>query len=162
GSDWPDRHDLGFFGPTGRGVVGLQRRSRRVPAGCRWACDCPGRGGSRGPFGWGRRRPPSLNWASSWPGPLPLAGARAAAGECGAEYELQATHVCEVCFGPLDAVYDKQALKKVVSRSRVEDGPKSMWRYRDLLPIDDSVAVVTLGEGLTPLVHAERLGAELG
>src|SRR5437763_12882350 len=82
--------------------------------------------------------------------------------ECGAEYELQATHVCEMCFGPLDAVYDQAALKKVVSRQRIEQGPTSMWRYRDLLPIEDSVAVVTLGEGLTPLVKADRLGAELG
>jgi threonine synthase len=82
--------------------------------------------------------------------------------ECGAEYELQATHVCEMCFGPVDAVYDESVLRKTVTRSRIEDGPKSMWRYRDLLPVEDSVAVVTLGEGLTPLVHAERLGAELG
>src|SRR5207245_3412642 len=82
--------------------------------------------------------------------------------ECGAEYELQATHVCEMCFGPLDAVYDQAALKKVVSRQRIEQGPTSMWRYRDLLPVEDSVAVVTLGEGLTPLVKADRLGAELG
>src|SRR5258708_13791597 len=82
--------------------------------------------------------------------------------ECGAEYELQATHVCEMCFGPLDAVYDYDALKKVVSRERIEAGPKSMWRYRDLLPIEDSTSVVTLGEGFTPLVKAERLGEELG
>ena len=82
--------------------------------------------------------------------------------ECGAEYELQATHVCEMCFGPLDAVYDKAVLKKTVSRQRIEQGPKSMWRYRDLLPVEDSVSVVTLGEGFTPLVKADRLGAELG
>ena len=82
--------------------------------------------------------------------------------ECGAEYELQATHVCEMCFGPLDAVYDTAALKKVVSRERIEQGPKSMWRYRDLLPVDDSVPIVTLGEGFTPLIKADRLGAELG
>src|SRR5438309_3439527 len=82
--------------------------------------------------------------------------------ECGAEYELQATHVCEMCFGPLDAVYDEAALKKIVSRSRIEQGPSSMWRYRDLLPVEDSVSVVTLGEGFTPLVKADRLGAELG
>src|SRR5258708_8180843 len=37
--------------------------------------------------------------------------------ECGTEYELQATHVCEMCFGPLDVVYDQAALKKVVSIS---------------------------------------------
>src|SRR5260221_567856 len=82
--------------------------------------------------------------------------------ECGTEYELQATHVCEMCFGLLDVVYDQAALKKVVSRDRIEMGPKSMWRYRDLLPIEDSVPVVTLGEGMTPLVKADRLGAELG
>jgi threonine synthase len=82
--------------------------------------------------------------------------------ECGAEYELQATHVCEMCFGPLDAVYDYEALKKVVSRERIEAGPKSMWRYRDLLPIEESTSVVTLGEGFTPLVKADRLGEELG
>jgi len=82
--------------------------------------------------------------------------------ECGAEYELQATHVCEMCFGPLDVVYDHAALKKVVTRERIEHGPASMWRYRDLLPIEDSTPVVTLGEGFTPLVKAERLGAELG
>src|SRR5436309_1451279 len=81
--------------------------------------------------------------------------------ECGAEYELQATHVCEMCFGPLDAVYDVELLKKTISRSRIENGPKSMWRYRDLLPVEDSVAVVTLGEGFTPLVRAERLGWKL-
>jgi threonine synthase len=82
--------------------------------------------------------------------------------ECGAEYELQATHVCEMCFGPLDVVYDEAALKKVVTRVRIEQGPASMWRYRDLLPIEDSTPVVTLGEGFTPLVKAERLGEELG
>src|SRR5438093_1565194 len=82
--------------------------------------------------------------------------------ECGAEYELQATHVCEMCFGPLDAVYDQAVMRKLVKRERIEDGPKSMWRYRDLLPVEDSVNVVTLGEGLTPLVKADRLGAELG
>src|SRR4029077_17604087 len=82
--------------------------------------------------------------------------------ECGAGYELQATHVCEIFFGTLDGVYHQAWLKKGVSRQRIEQGPKSMWRYRDLLPIEDSVNVVTLGEGFTPLVKADRLGAELG
>src|SRR5256884_6493038 len=82
--------------------------------------------------------------------------------ECGAEYELQEAHVCEMCFGPLDAVYDYAALKKRVSRQSIESGPPSIWRYRDLLPIEDATPVVTLGEGFTPLVKADRLGAELG
>src|ERR1700687_642989 len=82
--------------------------------------------------------------------------------ECGAGDELQATHVCEMCFGPLDVVYDEAALKKKVSRERIEQGPSSMWRYRDLLPVEDDTPLVTLGEGFTPLVKAERLGEELG
>ncbi len=82
--------------------------------------------------------------------------------ECGAEYPVRATHVCEMCFGPLDVVYDQQEIARLVSRRRIEAGPPTMWRYRDLLPVEDDSALVTLGEGLTPLVRAERLGAELG
>src|SRR4029077_19412791 len=82
--------------------------------------------------------------------------------ECGTEYELQATHVCEMCFGPLDVVYDQAALKKVVSRDRIENGPQGVGGYRGVLPMEDSVPVVPLGEGMTPLVKADRLGAELG
>ena len=82
--------------------------------------------------------------------------------ECGAEYEPLATHVCEACFGPLDVRYDYDAIRRVVSRERIEAGPPTMWRYRDLLPVEDTAPVVTLGEGFTPLVRAERLGAELG
>jgi threonine synthase len=82
--------------------------------------------------------------------------------ECGTEYDLQATHVCEVCFGPLDVAYDYDAIRRVISRGRIEAGPPSIWRYRDLLPIGPEAPVVTLGEGFTPLVKADRLGAELG
>jgi threonine synthase len=67
-----------------------------------------------------------------------------------------------MCFGPLDVVYDYDAIRKRISRDRIAAGPPSMWRYRDLLPVPDETALVTLGEGFTPLVHAERLGAELG
>src|SRR5579859_1151188 len=81
---------------------------------------------------------------------------------CGTEYEVQATHVCELCFGPLDVVYDYDAIRRRISREKIAAGPASIWRYRDLLPIEDEAAVVTLGEGFTPLVRAERLGHELG
>ncbi|MEP7105564.1 MAG: threonine synthase, partial [Chloroflexota bacterium] len=82
--------------------------------------------------------------------------------ECGTEYQLQPTHVCQACFGPLDVVYDYAEVARGLSREKIEAGPPSMWRYRDLLPIPDGAPVVTLGEGFTPLVRAERLGAELG
>src|ERR671937_1097139 len=82
--------------------------------------------------------------------------------ECGAEYELRPTHACEMCFGPLDVVYDYAEIGARVSREKIEAGPPSIWRYRDLLPVPDEAPLVTLGEGFTPLVRAERLGAELG
>jgi threonine synthase len=82
--------------------------------------------------------------------------------ECSAEYEVQATHVCPRCFGPLDVAYDYGAIRRLVTRQRIQSGPPSMWRYRDLLPLEEDAAVVSLGEGFTPLVKAERLGAELG
>jgi threonine synthase len=82
--------------------------------------------------------------------------------ECSAEYESQATHVCAQCFGPLDVVYDYQAIRRRISRARIEAGPPTMWRYQDLLPLEEGTPRVTLGEGMTPLVKADRLGATLG
>lgn len=81
---------------------------------------------------------------------------------CGQEYETQATHVCSACFGPLDVAYDYAEIGRRVSRASIESGPTSMWRYRDLLPLPDEAPIVSLGEGLTPLIKADRLGAELG
>ncbi len=82
--------------------------------------------------------------------------------ECSTDYPVQATHVCEMCFGPLDVVYDYDEVRRRVSREKIAAGPPNMWRYRELLPIEDDTAIVSLGEGLTPLVRAERLGHELG
>src|SRR5579884_1230156 len=52
--------------------------------------------------------------------------------ECGHPYPAEALHVCEWCFGPLEVVYDYEAIRKVVSRERIEAGPLSIWRYADL------------------------------
>lgn len=84
--------------------------------------------------------------------------------ECGTEVPVSPTHVCELCFGPLDVRYDHEELARRVSRSRIEAGPPSIWRYRDLLPVelDEDQEPVTLGEGFTPLVHATNLGELLG
>lgn len=82
---------------------------------------------------------------------------------CGAEQPVDAVNVCDRCFGPLEVRYDYAVLRGRISRDSVAAGPPDLWRYRDLLPIDGaSAALTTLGEGLTPLVHARNLGAELG
>lgn len=81
--------------------------------------------------------------------------------ECGTEYEKQPSHVCELCFGPLEVAYDWDAIKRRVTRESIARGPFSMWRYADLLPLDGEP---TVGKqvGFTPLIKAERLGARLG
>ncbi len=80
--------------------------------------------------------------------------------ECGKEYPVEPIHVCEYCFGPLEVVYDYEEIKKKVSRKKIEEGPKSLWRYIDLLPVEEPS--VGLSAGFTPLKKAENLGKLLG
>jgi threonine synthase len=81
--------------------------------------------------------------------------------ECGRLYPAEALHVCDECFGPLEVDYDYDAVRAVVSREKIAAGPRSIWRYRDLLPLDDD-RVVDLGTGFTPLVRADNLARVLG
>ncbi len=81
---------------------------------------------------------------------------------CGATTPIAAQHACDECFGPLEVAYDYAEIARRVSRSAIEAGPPSIWRYRDLLPLDDGLEPITLGEGLSPLVHARNLGELLG
>ncbi|HXA44799.1 MAG TPA: threonine synthase [Candidatus Angelobacter sp.] len=81
--------------------------------------------------------------------------------ECGREYPLTATHVCEFDFGPLEVAYDYDRIKKSLTKAAIEARPKSMWRYRELLPI---AGEPTVGRqvGFTPLIKADRLAKKLG
>jgi threonine synthase len=81
--------------------------------------------------------------------------------ECSREYPLAPQHVCEFCFGPLEVTYDYDAIRKAISRERIARGPASLWRYADLLPVDEEYRV-DLGAGFTPLLHAKNLGRRLG
>jgi threonine synthase len=69
--------------------------------------------------------------------------------------------VCEYCFGPLEADYDYNAIRTSISRDSIAAGPRTIWRYRDLLPVEGE-RVVDIGAGLTPLIRADRLARELG
>ena len=81
--------------------------------------------------------------------------------ECGKEYPTEALHVCELCFGPLEVKYNYDEIKEAMSRASVEAGPKSLWRYKELLPIEGD-PTIGLHAGMTPLVHAKNLGSFLG
>jgi threonine synthase len=79
--------------------------------------------------------------------------------ECGATSPLGAFYACVDCFGPLEVGYDFGR----VSRERIAAGPRSIWRYRDLLPVPASVEdTPNTDPGWTRLLRADRLGRELG
>lgn len=81
--------------------------------------------------------------------------------ECGEEYPKEPLHVCEICFGPLEAVYSYDEIKKVLSREVIEQREHNIWRYKELLPVDQEPSV---GHkvGFTPLIRAENLARALG
>ena len=81
--------------------------------------------------------------------------------ECGHEYPIEPIHVCEFCFGPLEVVYDYDWIAARISREKITQRAPSMWRYRELLPIDGEPKV-GVQNGFTPLVYAERLAKALG
>ena len=81
--------------------------------------------------------------------------------ECHREYESSPIYVCEYCFASLEVNYDYEAIGKVLSRERIENGPNSLWRYKDLLPLDHE-PTVGLTSGFTPLIKADNLAEKLG
>lgn len=80
---------------------------------------------------------------------------------CGSEFDLDhTTFPCPDCGGILDPQYDYDSVD--VAREDMERRHESMWKYRELLPIRDDDAIVSMGEGTTPLVECPRLAEELG
>jgi threonine synthase len=79
--------------------------------------------------------------------------------ECGHQTPLAAEFACTQCFGPLEIAYDFGD----ITRESIEAGPTSIWRYQQLLPVPSTVQEHPNTEpGLTRLIKADRLGAELG
>ena len=64
--------------------------------------------------------------------------------------------------GRLDIFYDYEALGEALSDIGERSGPRNVWRYRELLPVSSPKAMITIGEGGTPLVRAGRLAEKLG
>ena len=81
--------------------------------------------------------------------------------ECGTDYPKDPIYVCENCFGPLEVSYNYKKIKDNLTKELISSREKSIWRYKELLPIDNSP---TVGQkvGYTPLIKADNLGKELG
>src|SRR5438132_523452 len=80
---------------------------------------------------------------------------------CGKTYAKEPLNFCTEDFGPLEVDYDYEAIAEAVSRSKIELRPNTMWRFRELLPIDGEPTVGAQVGG-TPLVRADRLADALG
>ncbi|HUQ41555.1 MAG TPA: threonine synthase [Candidatus Limnocylindrales bacterium] len=81
---------------------------------------------------------------------------------CAQDFEINTLQqTCPKEGGPLLVRYDLRRVHEVVQRDALASRPHTLWRYRELLPVEDD-AVVTLGENNTPLLDAPRLGKHLG
>src|SRR6266705_1240110 len=77
---------------------------------------------------------------------------------CGKKYDASIEqHLC-TCGKPLLARYDLRRAAATLTLENLKTRPRTLWRYAEVLPNDPAVS---LGEGMTPLVHAQRLGASI-
>jgi threonine synthase len=82
---------------------------------------------------------------------------------CGLEHDWsRLQNLCTACHKPLFAIYDLDAAGRGLKREALATREKSLWRYREVLPLPDGIEAVSLGEGGTPLLRAERFGHAVG
>jgi len=82
---------------------------------------------------------------------------------CGLRHEARRLHnLCTQCGKPLLVRYDLKRAAASLTKESLADREPDLWRYREVLPVEHDENIVNLGEGFTPLVHASRLGAQLG
>jgi threonine synthase len=82
---------------------------------------------------------------------------------CGLQHEWsRLQNLCTACQKPLFSIVDLAAAGRILTRADLATREKSLWRYRELLPLPEGAEPVSLGEGGTPLLRAERFGRAAG
>jgi threonine synthase len=82
---------------------------------------------------------------------------------CGLRHEARRLHnLCTQCGKPLLVRYDLERAADSLTKESLAARAPDLWRYREVLPVEHDENIVNLGEGFTQLVHASRLGAQLG
>lgn len=82
---------------------------------------------------------------------------------CGLHHEAQCLlNLCRQCGKPLLVRYDLEQAHQTLTKESLRGRRSDLWRYREVLPVERDENIVTLGEGWTPLLRAERLGRKLG
>lgn len=82
--------------------------------------------------------------------------------KCSAHYENEQPHQLCTCGSPLLVKYDMAKVAAHMTKEAVSRRPPDLWRYRELLPVVSEDNIVTMGEGMTPLLHLKRLGEKVG
>lgn len=87
---------------------------------------------------------------------------RLACPKCGEKYTpARPVNLCR-CGSPLLAEYDLTAIAHSLKRSDLVLRSQSLWRYREFLPVENDQNIISLGEGMTPMISVKRLGENLG
>ena len=82
---------------------------------------------------------------------------------CHLEHEARRLlNLCRECGKPLLVRYDLERAQSALTKESLVGRRPDLWRYREVLPVEDDANIVSLGEGWTPLLRAERLGNKLG
>jgi threonine synthase len=82
---------------------------------------------------------------------------------CGIRHDADTLqNLCTSCGKPLFARYDLERASRTLTRESLSGRRGDMWRYREVMPVRNDKNIITLGEGWTPLLAAERLGSSLG
>jgi threonine synthase len=82
---------------------------------------------------------------------------------CGLRHEARRLHnLCRECARPLLVRYDLRRAAQTLTRESLKGRRADLWRYREVLPVEHEENIVSLGEGWTPLLRADRLGRSLG
>lgn len=83
--------------------------------------------------------------------------------DCHQSYDCnQVQTFCPKCKAPLLAQYDLESAAKSLDRDEFRTRPLGMWRWHEILPVNDEMNMVTLGEGDTPLLHLNNLAPRMG
>ena len=79
---------------------------------------------------------------------------------CKKEFRAELNYVCDECFGPLDVIYNFDEIN--LTKNIISEREKNLWRYNELLPIENKKNIVDIGAGYTPLHKAKKLAEKIG
>src|SRR6476620_7629465 len=84
-------------------------------------------------------------------------------GLCGLKHEARRLlNLCRECGKPLLARYDLEQAARTLTKESLPARRADLWRYREVLPVENDENIVSLGEGWTPLLRASKLGERVG